>query len=290
MQWYSGGIAEAITVSKAKGAIFVVYIEAGELSQNLIQSEQSSPSSNIVCENDVCTIRRDTDAATSSGSGQAASLTPEEKIERAKELAQKKREEKEREEKEVTKKSRRRSSGRKMGQSVQQMKKWQEDQELKQILEQREKEKRGEPASQGARPGADSAGQGGATVQVEASNAQLVHHTSPVQAARRQVDDAGVLQLGRAADGRHIHQGEHEPSLLDFRLSTTFPRREFTANDYSQSLLDLQLTPNAVVLVLPVSRGTVSANQGGTLTNLFWSLVAPIFQILGYLEDIRLWG
>jgi hypothetical protein len=35
-------------------------------------------------------------------------------------------------------------------------------------------------------------------------------------------------------------------------MSTTFPRREFTANDDGQTVTDLQLVPTAVILILPV--------------------------------------
>lgn len=31
MHWYNGGIADAITVTKQKGAIFVVYIEGKKI-------------------------------------------------------------------------------------------------------------------------------------------------------------------------------------------------------------------------------------------------------------------
>lgn len=38
-----------------------------------------------------------------------------------------------------------------------------------------------------------------------------------------------------------------------FQLVQMFPRREFTAENRTQSLSDLGLTPNAVLMVLPVS-------------------------------------
>lgn len=69
-------------------------------SANLIQSEQSaSAESNIVCENGVCRIRSDPDNTSAPEENKV--LTTEEKVDRAKELLQKKKEEKEREEREV---------------------------------------------------------------------------------------------------------------------------------------------------------------------------------------------
>lgn len=68
-----------------------------------------------------------------------SSMSKEEKIQRAKELVEKKREEKklEAEEKERQKELERR----KLGQEVQKLKEWQKDQELKELMEKRKKEK-----------------------------------------------------------------------------------------------------------------------------------------------------
>jgi hypothetical protein len=40
-------------------------------------------------------------------------------------------------------------------------------------------------------------------------------------------------------------------------MSTTFPRREFTANDDCQTVIDLHLVPTAVILILPVRLNVV---------------------------------
>lgn len=71
-------------------------------SASLIQNEQSASSeSNVVCENGVCRKSGNSGDTSTSPEEKSTSLTAEEKVERAKELLQKKKEEKEREEKEV---------------------------------------------------------------------------------------------------------------------------------------------------------------------------------------------
>lgn len=66
--------------------------------ESLIKSEQASSSSNVVCENGVCRrVEKEPSPSTSSSQDEST----EAKVERAKELIEKKREEKEQEEKEV---------------------------------------------------------------------------------------------------------------------------------------------------------------------------------------------
>jgi len=43
------------------------------------------------------------------------------------------------------------------------------------------------------------------------------------------------------------------PDLSNVRLTTTYPKREYTSEDHSKSLRELSLTPNASIIVSPVS-------------------------------------
>lgn len=71
-------------------------------SASLIQNEQlATTESDVVCEDGVCRIRGNPSNISTSTEEKSTSLTAEEKVEKAKELIQKKKEEKEREEKEV---------------------------------------------------------------------------------------------------------------------------------------------------------------------------------------------
>lgn len=40
----------------------------------------------------------------------------------------------------------------------------------------------------------------------------------------------------------------------NFSMATMFPRRVFTGEDLSKTLLELELTPSASIVLLPVSR------------------------------------
>lgn len=75
------------------------------VSQNFIATEQSSSTNpaNVVCENGVCTIKKDPQpsAPSTSTEGDGLALYHEEKLEKAKQLLEAKRLEKEKEEKEV---------------------------------------------------------------------------------------------------------------------------------------------------------------------------------------------
>ena len=47
-------------------------------------------------------------------------------------------------------------------------------------------------------------------------------------------------------------------SFREFSMSTSFPRREFTARDDDQTVCEAQLVPTAVILILPVSASCCS--------------------------------
>lgn len=73
----------------------------------LLEEQPTEASQNVVCENGVCKIIskdeiQDSEASSSSANGEIKELTPEEKVQRAKELIEEKKKEKEMEEKEVS--------------------------------------------------------------------------------------------------------------------------------------------------------------------------------------------
>lgn len=75
-------------------------------------------------------------------------------------------------------------------------------------------------------------------------------------------------------------------TFTNFTLSTTFPRREFNEQDFRSTLLELELVPNAVILILPLHHGTVSSNPGNFLAVMFWSLVSPLLSLFGYFRGL----
>lgn len=80
--------------------------------------------------------------------------------------------------------------------------------------------------------------------------------------------------------------------IREFALSTTFPRREFKADDNDKKLIDLGLVPSAVILVLPLDKVPstklpVNTNYGfiAMLTTIFWSVVNPVLAIFSYAKN-----
>lgn len=190
---------------------------------------------------------------------------------------------------------------RKMGQSVQELKRWQKEQELKQLLEEREKEKLQEKLarervlaqikqdkeerlskSQPLSPNTDSISKPITPFQIKSGKTRLQFKLPDGSSNTQEFLISDTLQTVT----EYIKDKLKLP-FNSFKLSTTFPRREFTSGDYSQTLLDLQLCPNAVILILPQNNGAlITNNVGGTLATFFWSIFGPIFGIFDYLKGL----
>ncbi|KAB0803757.1 hypothetical protein PPYR_01152 [Photinus pyralis] len=384
MRWYQGNIAEAVTVSKTKGTVFVVYIEgkdekskeftslieneevstqlesnhfvAIKVEENSVPHQQftqiykqasvpslffigksgsplevvtdvlhkavflqqlqeilqrhgvlttpASSSQDLVDQEKIVTQEAPTANSLPSSTSepvvnhQSDELTPEQKIERAQELISQKRLEKQAEEegqsrvKEIER--------RKLGQDVQKLKRWQQDQELKDLMEERNKEKQ-EQIQARQRVLAQIA-QDKAERAAKFSNSPT-SSTQPTVQQAVQNSNTARLQF-RCPDGSaHTHEFSSNCTLgsvrdfikenlnlpyQSFTLSITFPRREFTAANNNDTLVELQLVPNAVILILPLQDGTVST-QNGSWMAMFWSFIAPILNFLGYLKQ-KLFG
>lgn len=192
---------------------------------------------------------------------------------------------------------------RQVGQNVQKLKRWQEDQELKNLMEEREKEKREKQVARErilAQIAQDKAER--AAKFPNAPQPQPQSEASP-QPVKRTVTDMSRARLQfKSPDGSsHAHDFPSSDTLQTVRnyiaanlklpfsnyvLSTAFPRREFTNNNDSETLADLGLAPNAVVLILPVNQGVISTNSGGgAVSMLFWSLLSPFLSIFDYLKS-----
>lgn len=186
-----------------------------------------------------------------------------------------------------------------MGQDVQKMKRWQQDQTVKQALEAREKEKREQLEAkqrileQIKQDKADRAARFGQTQHSPQAT------TSPT-VPQRSLDNGMARIQFRLPDGSsNTTEFTSDTTLRDvklyvktslnltfnFLLATTFPKREFTNEHDASTLAELELIPTAVLLILPVSHGTVSTNSR-TFTSILWSVLAPILNALGYLKSL----
>ncbi|XP_022904174.2 UBX domain-containing protein 4-like isoform X2 [Onthophagus taurus] len=227
-------------------------------------------------------------------------LSKEERIEKAKEMIEKNREmkQKEEEEKEKSKEIERR----KMGQDVQKMKRWQEDQEFKQMVEAREKEKKEQQAAR--QRVLEQIQQDKADRAAKFSNQSPTSPQVNIPAQKTPPCNSNIVRIQfKLPDGSsHNHEFTPDTKLSDlkayirsnialtfnnFLLATMFPRKEFSEEDDEKSLKDLELYPSAVLLILPLSHGAVSTNSNtGIFSAFIWSVIGPILNLFSYIKGM----
>ncbi|PZC72419.1 hypothetical protein B5X24_HaOG211232 [Helicoverpa armigera] len=270
------------------------------------EARPKTPEHEIVCDGDVC-VRRPRNKPDEPGPSQAP--TPslphapveekeipssesggsiEEKMERAKELIEARRREKADKEKELEKEKE--MERRAAGKGVAELKRWQADQELKQIQEERRREKmennlarqrileqiaqdRLERRARDVTPtqaqpslqATPTAGDGGSRARIQFKLPDGTSHTAHFDA------DGTLAEVQRyVADNLSL-------STSSFALWTAFPRRELT--EAESSLRGLQLAPSAALLVLPrrmtpvVARPTPVSNLITFFTQLFTTMI-----------------
>lgn len=238
-------------------------------------------------------------------------LNAEQKIERAKELLEKKRIQKQEEEEQ--KEHLKELERRRVGQDVQKLRRWQQDQELKQLKEERQREKAEEAAArerilkQIAQDKAERALRFGQEKDVAK---RVTPEKEPVKQAPPDSSTSNVARIQfRLPDGS-THSRNFEPTTTmgevrgyaanqlnlpfrEFSMSTSFPRREFMVSDDSQTLCDVQLVPTAVILILPISSGSVvssSHDYAGIVSRMVWTLLAPLFSLYTYVRNMIFGG
>ncbi|CAH1773225.1 unnamed protein product [Owenia fusiformis] len=250
------------------------------------------------------------DDTTEPTQSQASALSKEEKVERAKQLIQQKQAEKALKEKEEAKQ--REIERRKQGQSVGKLREWQRDREQNDIKEQLRKDKedarlarervkaqiardRAERSEKYAKEKSIKEKEIQERVQARQANEEA---TSAIDQAKRR--ETARLQF-RLPDGSSVNQNfpssqplstardfiaeQIQNRIPQFTMATTFPRREFTQGDMSQSLLDLQLAPSAAIVILPGS-GNTSVSKSTSTSSWFMILLAPFIAIWTFLTNL----
>lgn len=223
------------------------------------------------------------------------------KVERAKELIEKKKEKKAQEEFEKERQAE--IERRKMGQSVQKLKQFQEDREVQEVREQLKKEKEEERkarerikaeierdrAERNARFQKEK--QEKEEKQEEARKAKLLQQQQAAQEAEARRSEFARIQF-RLPDGSSVSQqfASKEPLQVayDFisqhlgisvTLSTAYPRRTFSQSQMLNSFMDLQLAPSAAIIVVPES-GTLGGSGGPSVGSGIMGLVSFLFSPL----------
>lgn len=192
-----------------------------------------------------------------------------------------------------------------MGQDVQKMRRWQQDQELKNMMEERqrarteEKVARDRILAQIAQDKADRVARFGTSPPAGTQNQEP--GVVPNRPSASVNTNTAMLQF-RLPDGTNkTHDFDSTCTLEEvrsflvqnlnlpyrFTLSTTFPRREFTADNNQDTLRELELCPNAVILVIPGhTAGAISSTQGGGFMSLIWLLLSPVLGFFGYFRNL----
>lgn len=189
-----------------------------------------------------------------------------------------------------------------MGRDVQKMKHQQQDQDMKNAIEEREKEKKENIALR--QQILEQIKQDKAERAAKFSNIAPppIPKSYPQQSSSNSPSNANMsrIQFKLPNGSTHTHEFPKDTKLIEvinyvkenvnvgfstFTLATMFPRREFTQEDHESSLEELQLFPSAVLLVLPVSHGTVSSNSPYSYTALLWSIIAPVLGIFNYVKS-----
>ncbi|XP_050558484.1 UBX domain-containing protein 4 isoform X2 [Spodoptera frugiperda] len=225
----------------------------------------------------------------------------EEKMERAKELIEARRREKADKEKELEKEKE--MERRAQGKGVAELKRWQADQELKQIQEERRREKmennlarqrileqiaqdRRERRARDAPPAATAATAPAAPATQTSPTAGDVGTGARIQFKLPDGTShtAHFHADGTLADVQRYVADNLQLSTSSFALWTAFPRRELT--EATASLRGLQLAPSAALLVLPrrtpptVARPSAVASIITFFTQLFTTMILEPSQTL----------
>ncbi|KAK0083349.1 hypothetical protein PV326_006757 [Microctonus aethiopoides] len=138
---------------------------------------------------------------------------------------------------------------------------------------------------------------------LQQANKSQSNQEQPQHAASAFVGD-GVARIQFRLPSGNPHMGKFEANTTlrelrayvssnidlpfrQFSMSMSFPRRDLTTEDDERTLLDLELVPTAVILILPSKNSgasTVAAAHGDSFWSRFmWALFAPIFTVYNYL-------
>ncbi|XP_014271750.1 UBX domain-containing protein 4 isoform X2 [Halyomorpha halys] len=301
--------------TKIKEAIGKCNVKSGKIPSNTTMSspnvtDSPGPSTSQALEQPLAS----NDVPEVGSSAQKEEVDPkpslEERVEKAKKLLVIKKQEKEA--KEIEDEKQKEFERRKMGQEVLKMKKKQQDKELQEMIEEREREKRESAAAkqrileQIAQDRAErlereqrmKAGSSNSSTQIKPSAAPSAPPAeSPANPTTARIQFK--LPTGEAKTHsfppnttllqvRDFINNNIELSFSDYRLATTFPRREFTSDDDESTLLSLNLTPTGVILILPLAVSNVRPHATDWLkiiSNLFWDMVQPVFSVANYIQQ-----
>ncbi|XP_065577289.1 UBX domain-containing protein 4-like isoform X2 [Artemia franciscana] len=247
------------------------------------------------------------DVTSERGASVSGSLSLEERVEKARQLAEVIRFKKEREEKE--KEKRIEIERRETLKNIQKFKREQEEKEMRELAEQRKKEKEADRLARekvkkqieqdridkAAKFSMQKHSDAELQKEAEAKKQAEAQAKSAAEAAARscariqfRLPDGSVLTNLFQAESRFdevycfLHQQQNFP-FRNFRLLTTYPRREFGNDDRTRTFQELQLAPSASILVIPSTEVTRHGGEG-MMSSLIQMLAAPLITLFGYIR------
>lgn len=204
---------------------------------------------------------------------------------------------------------------RRLGQDLQSFKQRQEESELKKMQEERKRDKVEEQAArkrileQIAQDKAERAQRFNQSIGA-AAPVPPANESAPVETRPPIVSDSTIARIQfKKPDGETEVKtfGSTDPfavvrtfveenvivasGIREFALATSFPRKEFKADDDVKTLLELGLVPSAVILILPLDKANtrklpIQSSYGllALLTTVFWGLVNPMLSAFSYVR------
>ncbi|XP_076758238.1 UBX domain-containing protein 4 isoform X1 [Xylocopa sonorina] len=238
-------------------------------------------------------------------------LTVEEKVEKARQLIEVQK--KQRVEEEERKEREREIERRKVGQDVQKLRQKQQDLEMKQAYEERMREKAADTAArekvlqQIAQDKLERKQKELAAKGIMQQQQQLQQQSEPTNSEPSEppisTTTISRIQFRLPSGNPYVAQFEPTNTLRDLRtfvveyidlpfrqfaMSTSFPRRELMHEDDDKTLLELELVPTAVILILPLKNPNVTATvksseDVGIIPRFMWSTFALFSAVYYYL-------
>lgn len=263
-----------------------------------------------------------TNAAAATESAEQA-LANEAKLRRAKELIEKKRIEKEEENARVSRcrilwkieiqtfyfqlEKERELNRRRAGQDLQNFKQRQEENEMKKQQEERRREKAADQVARQrilAQIAQDKADRAARLNNEAPPKAETKKEDSPPIVASsvdkseariqfKKPDGESDIKVFKSSEKFSVIRAYVEQNIIAgtgiraFSLATTFPRKEFKTDDHGKTLLELNLAPTSVLLILPLdklAKKSLPLQTGGGIFNavqaFFWSFLNTFFATL----------
>lgn len=81
--------------------------------------------------------------------------------------------------------------------------------------------------------------------------------------------------------------------INNFILARSFPRREFTDDDNTKTMIELDLAPSSVVLIVPLEKTNAAKAAKAAINKIqpldifrstFWTVISPILVLFNYLR------